>query len=101
MAEATNFPEIARFYHEEIVQRGRRLFARALERGVARGEFRNVDVPYAVRVIGASVLFAAIWKHSLACVEPAPFDAERYLDAQLDLVLHGLERPAGKDSPHA
>lgn len=95
MAEASNFPELARFYHEEVVARGRRLFARVIERGIARGEFRPVDTPYALRVLSFSILFAAIWKHSIGSYETEPFDFDRYLDAHIDLALNGLGvRPA-------
>jgi AcrR family transcriptional regulator len=97
MAEASNFPELARFYHEEVVSRGRRLFARVIERGVASGEFRTVDTPYALRVLGFSVIFAAIWKHSMGACEPEPFDFERYLDAHIDLALNGLLIKAGEE----
>src|SRR5690349_20366470 len=38
LAESSNFPEAARFYFDEVVVRVRRLFARALERGIASGE---------------------------------------------------------------
>src|SRR5689334_3605469 len=40
MAESGNFPDIARFYHEEVMVPGDELFARVLARGVARGELR-------------------------------------------------------------
>jgi len=101
VAEASNFPEIARFYHEEVVKRGRRLFTRVIERGIERGEFRHVDVPYALRALSFSVLFAAIWKHSIGTCESEPFDFDRYLDAHIDLVLHGLAVRSEKDSAGA
>ena len=95
MAEASNFPELARFYHEEVVTRGRRLFTRVIERGIERGEFRPVDTPYALRVLSFSILFAAIWKHSMGSCESEPFEFDRYVDAHIDLALNGLMvRPA-------
>jgi AcrR family transcriptional regulator len=90
MAESANFPELARFYHEEVVARGRRLFARVLERGIERGEFRAVDTAYALRVLSFSLLFAATWKHSLGRCVAEPFDFTRYLEAHVDLALNGL-----------
>jgi AcrR family transcriptional regulator len=96
VAEAANFPELARFYHQEVVQRGRRVFSRAIERGVRCGEFRPVDVEYLPRAITASILAAAIWKHSIARYEKEPFRFERFIDALIDLALNGLlagERP--------
>ncbi len=101
IAEASNFPELARFYHDEVVARGRRLLGRVIERGVASGEFRAVDTPYALRVLGFSVIFAAIWKHSMGACEVEPFDFERYLDAHIDLALNGLLVRPGEERARA
>lgn len=94
MAEAGNFPEVARFYHEEVIQRGRALLAGVLERGVASGEFRGIDVDYAWRVVIAPMLLAIIWKHSFQSFEPEPMDFERHLEAHLDLLFNGLAASA-------
>ena len=40
MSEAQNFPELAAFYHQEVVQPGQDLIRRILQRGIDRGEFR-------------------------------------------------------------
>src|SRR5262249_38734068 len=48
LAEASNFPEAARFFFDEVVARVRGLFARVLRRGIDSGEFRPVDVEYTV-----------------------------------------------------
>ncbi|PWC42346.1 TetR/AcrR family transcriptional regulator [Azospirillum sp. TSO22-1] len=99
VAEATNFPDIARFYMEEVVMRGRRFFARIIQRGIDRGEFRPVDVMQMARVMAAPLSMLTIWTHSLAPHELDPgATAEGFLDAYLDLVLHGL-RAAPKDTP--
>ena len=93
MAESGNFPEIARFYHDEVIRRGRAMVVAALERGAASGEFRKVDTEYAWRIVIAPLLFAIIWKHSFQPFEPGPLDLRRHLEAQLDLLLHGLAAP--------
>lgn len=51
MAESGNFPEVAQFYHDEIISRSDALIVRMLERGMARGEFRQVDAAQARLVI--------------------------------------------------
>ncbi|KAA1054773.1 TetR/AcrR family transcriptional regulator [Azospirillum argentinense] len=92
IAEAQNFPDLARFYMEEVVLRGRRFLARILRRGIERGEFRPVDVEQMARVIAAPLSMLSLWNHSLRPFEPDPAvaSAESYLDAYLDLVLNGL-----------
>ena len=101
MAEAANFPDLARFYVEEVVMRGRGIFARLIHRGIDRGEFRPVDVQHMARVLAAPLTMLTIWSHSLAPYEIDPgTTAEGFLDAYLDLVLHGL-RASPKDAPNA
>lgn len=90
IAEAGNFPEIARFYHDEVIQRGRAMVVGALKRGAASGEFRRVDAEYAWRIVIAPLLLAIIWKHSFQSFEAEPMDFRRHLDAQLDLLFNGL-----------
>jgi len=90
ICEAATFPDLARFYHREVVSRGRRLIVGVLERGIARGEFRPVDVPYATMAAIAPVVFGAIYKHSLHRHEPKPFDLGRYVETHIENFLRGL-----------
>jgi len=90
MAEAGNFPEIARFYFDEVIQRARHLIQGILERGMERGEFRNVDADYAWRVVIAPLMLGILWKHTFLACEPGGFDFERHLRSHLDLLLDGL-----------
>jgi AcrR family transcriptional regulator len=90
MAEAANFPELASFYYEEVVRRGQRLLAGVIERGIASGEFRPVDVKLAVRLAMAPVLHAVTWKHSFALCIREGLDFDKFLDTHIDLFLHGI-----------
>lgn len=90
MSEAGNFPELARFYHDEVVARARAMVIGALSRGAASGEFRRVDAECAWRVVIAPLLLAIVWKHSFQAFEPEPLDVRRQLASQLDLLFNGL-----------
>ena len=92
MAEAANFPELARFYYEEVVRRGQRLMASVLERGIANGEFRPVHVPSAVRLAMAPLLHAAQWSFSFALCIREGFDIAKYLDSHIDIFLRGIAK---------
>ncbi len=95
ISEATSFPELARFYHTEVVSRAYRLVAGVLERGIARGEFRRVDVSAATRLAVAPIVLALVNKHSVySCVPEAgkAFDACQYLETHVDLFLRGLRK---------
>ncbi len=48
MSEAKNFPDIAAFYQQEVVMPGQALIRSILQRGMDRGEFRPMDLDYAV-----------------------------------------------------
>jgi len=100
MAEAANFPDLARFYMDEVVMRARRFFAAVIRRGIRRGEFRAVDADAMARVVVAPLSMLTIWTHSLAPYEADP-DAtpESFLDSYLDLVLNGLRVPPANDLP--
>lgn len=90
IAEAGNIPEVARFYHDEVIERGRALVVGTLAEGAANGEFRPVDLDYAWRIVVAPLLFSIIWKHSFQAFEAEPLDFRRHLDSQLDLLFDGL-----------
>ncbi len=90
IAEAGNLPEVARFYHDEVIRRGRALVMDTLAQGAAEGEFRPVDAEYAWRIVIAPLLFSIIWKHSFQAFDAQPVDFKRHLQAQLDLLFNGL-----------
>lgn len=100
IAEAHNFPDIARFYVDEVVTRGRAFFTAIIARGIERGEFRKVDAGHMARVVAAPLSLLSIWNHSLA-----PYDVnadttpEGYIEAYLDVILAGLAMP-GTDGCH-
>ncbi len=90
VSEAGNFPDLARFYHEEVMQRGMGLFAYALKRGIAAGEFRSVHLEHATRLCCAPVVMTMIWKHSLGLCTQDELDPVAYLQSHVDMLLHGL-----------
>lgn len=98
-AEARNFPEIAAFYHDEVIRRGTALVRAVIERGIARGEFRPVDVEAAIHIVIAPVLMRMIWRHSLDCCALASITDERYFDEYFAIMLRGLRAmpPGGKE----
>lgn len=90
IAEASNFPELARFYLDEVVGRGRRLLSSLVRRGIESGEFRAVDVEHTVYVILAPFLFSALWKHSLGPYDTRPLDASALVRCHIEVLLRGL-----------
>jgi len=93
MAEAGNFPDLARFYYEEVAVRGHRLMASVLERGIKAGEFRPVNVMVASKLAMSPLLHAVIARRAFAACMPEGFDVGKYLDTHIDLYLHGIAKP--------
>ncbi|HUC10162.1 MAG TPA: TetR/AcrR family transcriptional regulator [Stellaceae bacterium] len=92
VSEAGNFPKLAHFYREVVVDRGLELMRRVLRLGVERGEFRAPDdFDNAVRCIFAPIVLAMLWRHSLGRHEDIDhFDPEAICRTQLKLLLDGL-----------
>lgn len=99
MAEAANFPEVTRFYAEQVAKRSRRMFERVLERGMERGEFRAMNVSNAVRLALAPLTWALTYGHSLACYDPS-FDLESFVEDHIDVFLRGIARDPEKVRRH-
>src|SRR6266545_4495252 len=92
MAEAGNFPELGRFYYQEVAVRGQRLMASVLERGIKAGEFRRVDVAVASKLAMAPLMHAVIARRAFASCMPEGFDVGSYLNTHIDLYLHGIAK---------
>ncbi|MCS7101460.1 MAG: TetR/AcrR family transcriptional regulator [Burkholderiaceae bacterium] len=92
LAESGNFPEIARFYVEEVIEPAHQLMGSVIERGIRRREFRRVDVPTFVRVLTAPMVMLLLWRHSFEPCCHQRIDPQRYVDAHIDATLHALRR---------
>ena len=89
-AEARNFPEIAAFYHQEVILRGTALIRGVIERGVARGEFRPLDANLAIHIVIAPVLMRMVWRHSIDCCALAGITDDSYFAEYFEIMLRGL-----------
>ncbi len=96
ISEARNFPELAIYYHDAVITRARDLMRRTLQRGIASGEFRAVDVETAIDVTFAPALMMLIWRYSLGACCGTAHEPQAYLRTHLDLALNGLALRGGK-----
>jgi AcrR family transcriptional regulator len=96
MAEAGNFPEVARFFHDEVIQPNGELLGSIIARGVARGEFRPVDVEVAAHLWIAPLVMKAMWSHSfeLCRIAGNALEPARMLDVHVALILSALRPEA-------
>lgn len=89
VAEAGNFPELARYYHDTVTARARELLRGIVAKGVMGGEFRPVDIDSTTDVLVAPILMLSIWGHSLGNFSALEQDTESYLKAYLSLLFDG------------
>jgi AcrR family transcriptional regulator len=90
IAEAGNFPELVRFYREEIIDKGLSVMSGAIARGIERGEFRNVNPQHAARLCIAPILLAIFWRTTFAQFDAKPYDYQGFVETHLDVLLRGL-----------
>jgi AcrR family transcriptional regulator len=94
LSEARNFPEIARFYVEEVVRPGRETLAAVIQRGIDRGEFRAVDTRAIADLLAAPMLMISMWRNALEPCCDERIDPEALIDAHVEMLTRGLARTA-------
>jgi AcrR family transcriptional regulator len=90
IAEAGNFPDLARFYREEVIERGLAVLGGIVKRGIERGEFRAIPTEHAVRLIMAPLLVVMIWRTTFARFDAKPYDYMGLIEAHIATLLKGL-----------
>jgi AcrR family transcriptional regulator len=90
IAEARNFPEIAEFYLDEVIEPANAAIRRLIERGIERGEFRQVDAVQMATLVAAPLMMLALWRNSLGCCRPDAMDPAKLLDTHLDTLRAAL-----------
>ncbi|MFN0159814.1 MAG: TetR/AcrR family transcriptional regulator [Burkholderiales bacterium] len=94
IAEAANFPEIARFYLDEVILPAHAITARVVVRGVASGEFRAVDADKTATLITAPFISISAWRHgfdhAMQKEMPALADGRALLEAHIEMLIRGL-----------
>ncbi len=98
ITEVRNFPEIARFYVERVIQPGHQLVEGLLARGVERGEFQAIQLESAAQSILMPLVMLCIHKHSMGatgiadpCGGQLDSDPAGFVRAHLRLIFKGLE----------
>jgi AcrR family transcriptional regulator len=94
LSEVRNFPELAQFYSDEVIVPANELFCSAVQRGITRGEFREMPLQETAQALMAPMLFLLLHQHSVGALPMqgcAVMNPESMLRTHLELVLRGLE----------
>jgi AcrR family transcriptional regulator len=96
--ELGHFPELARFYFDEVILRARRLVEQVLERGTATGEFRPSTNGFAARGLSSLLVHTAQVQCFFHHFDPQALTEEQAVEGLIDLYLHGvLAHPADRN----
>jgi AcrR family transcriptional regulator len=90
VAESKQYPDLAKKYYQNVICRVRKLFEDILELGIEQGEYRKVDVEYTARIIVSLLDNELILAHSLGVYAKKRFDVQRFIDALLAMIAHGV-----------
>lgn len=90
--EIGNFPELAQFYMQEVIAPGNALVKKMLQRGMARGEFRTVDVDTALHLITTPMFAYLQWRYAIGAQYPQSLGISEaaYFQLHIDNLLRGL-----------
>jgi AcrR family transcriptional regulator len=90
-AELLQFPELARFYAEEISGKVTALIAEIIEEGVESGAFREIEPRVAARMVVGLLVQHAVWAHRREIYPHVQGRSEGELVAEIgDFVFHAL-----------
>lgn len=94
-AEIHNFPDLARFYAEEVIARGHRLVGAIISRGIEAGEFRPIDPSVAARMLTAPFIMHGLWcTHRECFVSVAKKSDDQILDELMQFYFHAIQADA-------
>ena len=62
LGELHQFPDLAKFYANEVVARGQKFLSGIISRGIEAGEFREIDPMVAARMLVAITVMNGIWR---------------------------------------
>ncbi|MEP7343613.1 MAG: TetR/AcrR family transcriptional regulator [Gemmatimonadaceae bacterium] len=99
-SELTRFPDLSRFYGEEVIHRSLRLIAALLERGMEKGELRRMDPIAAGRIFASMFVSHAVWFSRRDHFGTFPKQSsESVRDTLVDFFLQAMAVPAPTSLP--
>jgi len=96
LLELHKFPDLADFYRQEVIVPSNRSLAAIVRRGIAAGEFRDVEPDGAVRMIKSILLMHVLWSGPRS-LNPALASRPRAdtLNEITDFIVHALQSGTG------
>jgi AcrR family transcriptional regulator len=96
IAEGHKYPDLTRFYWENVVSKGLGALRKVVERGVANGEFRKTALLDFPHLFVAPVVFSLLWRILFA--REQALDTGRLLETHVEILLHYLGAGPGREA---
>jgi AcrR family transcriptional regulator len=96
ISESGNFPELARFWRTEVIDKALGMLSGVIAKGIARGELRDLPPDYVARLCVAPIILSIIWRTTIAPTDHVAFDYQKFLSLHLDVLLNGLAPEGSK-----
>lgn len=92
MSEAGNFPELAIFFQQEVIEQNNLLLLTIVKRGIDSGDYHAVNLDVAIHLWMAPLVLHTIWGNSVArCLPDTPVHDELYVAMHTEFVLASLK----------
>ena len=101
MSEVPKFPDLARFYGNEVSARAHKLIAGIVADGVAQGVFRDADPFATARLIMSTFVMHGIWRTKRVILPHIGSVSDATLFAQLSDFIFAALRPDERRSHHS
>jgi AcrR family transcriptional regulator len=90
IGEAGNFPELARFWREEVIEKATGMMSGVITRAIARGEIRDLPPEHVAKLAMAPILMSLVWRTTFEKTSDQPFDYHAFLATHCDVFFKGL-----------
>jgi TetR/AcrR family transcriptional regulator len=91
-AEAGNFPELAMFFQQEVIERNNQLLLSLVRKGVAEGDYQPKHYEVAVHIWMAPMVLHTIWSNSIGkCMPSFAIPDDEYIAMHAEFVLATLK----------
>ncbi len=90
IGESGNFPELARFWREEVIEKATDMLSAVIAKAIARGEIRALPIDHIAKLAMAPVLMCLVWHTTFEKTSDRTFNYTEYLATQCDVFFKGL-----------
>lgn len=95
LRETGRFPEMAKMYRREVMDKGLAMLTGILRAGIASGDFRPTDPDLAIRSVIGPILAHLMMARFFEIGDASPEGVRALFDNHIDLLLNGLEASNG------